>query len=66
MNKPDIVLKALKRGRKVSAMTIIDMAKVTNPADIIYKLRKRGHIIITTEKHKAGRRWAEYSLEVAV
>jgi predicted RNase H-related nuclease YkuK (DUF458 family) len=61
MTKAQRVLKELKR-RKLTAIQIIQLVNVTNPADIIYALRKKGHNITVHINIQGKKKWATYRL----
>lgn len=62
MTKPEKLLAALKRGKRLEASQIIKLTGCTNPADVIYKLRRKGYPVEKCMRQNGSRRWAVYYL----
>lgn len=59
--QPDIVLRHLRR-RHITAMDAFRKYNITRLEDVIHKLRRRGHVIVTELRKGNGTRYAIYRL----
>jgi hypothetical protein len=61
MNKSKKVAKVLEK-RSITSLEAFEKFRATRLADIVYKMRKRGHIITTEMVEINGVRFAKYRM----
>ncbi len=57
-----VVLKHLRRYRRIDSMKAFGMYNITRLADVIWRLRRQGHVITTELVAKPRTRYAIYRL----
>lgn len=63
MRQEDWVLEQLKRRKRVTPQTALEGCGCFRLAAVVYRLREKGHNVLTTMKYTAnGGQYAEYTL----
>lgn len=61
-DQTQIVLRHLRRYRRIDSMKAFGMYNITRLADVIWRLRRQGHVITTELVAKPRTRYAIYRL----
>ena len=63
LSQEEMILQHLKEGKAITSLDALRRFNCFRLSDRIFRLRKEGHEIITTNITKGGKTFAEYSLE---